>query len=236
MKKFSLVVGCGYTSQRGLCKSKEIVATDFDKAKIKKAKRQDQKADYVVCDALFLPFRSDFFNDIICTEVLEHIMAYEKVIHGIAELKARFIYLRFPTETREKLLIKASKVYREQVWGKIHVRIVKPTKVINILEKYGYEVHRDLSDASSTLVRLFLHSFLEVIKCDYEIPEIGSVSFSQERRLYKFIIYILPKVFGRLGHITYWIYKLFGLETLHDSYLIFAKYHENATSIQKSNK
>jgi len=29
---------------------------------------------------------------------------------------------------------------------------------------------------------------------------------------------------GQLGHITYWIYKLFNLETLHDSCVIFAEY------------
>jgi hypothetical protein len=235
MKKFSLVVGCGYTSQRGLCRSKEIVATDLDKAKIKKAKRQDQKADYVVCDALFLPFKSDFFNDIVCTEVLEHITAYEKVIHDIAELRARFIHLSFPTETREKLLIKASKVYREQVWGKDHVRIVEPTKVIDVLESYGYEVHKDLTHGVSTFVRLFMQPLLEAIKCNYEIPEIGSFHFLQERPLYRFIDRA-ASMLGQIGHVTYWIYKLFGLETLHDSCLIFAKYHEKAASIQKSKK
>jgi len=221
-RKFSLVIGCGYSSQRSLCRSEEIVATDIDTLKINKAKRQDRNADYIVCDALFLPLRSNFFYDIICTEVLEHIATYEKVVYNIVELKAEFIYLRFPTEAREKLLIKASKVYREQVWGKNHVRIVEPVKVIDILEKSGYEAHKDLTHAVSTLVRLLLQSLLEAIKCNYEIPEIGLVNFPEERPLFRVIVR-MSSILGQFGRITHWIYRLFKLQTLHDSYIIFAK-------------
>jgi len=223
MKVFSLVIGCGYTSQRDLCRSKEVIAIDIDATKVKKAKKLDQNTYYIVCDALFLPFRPCFFVDVICTDVLEHIMTYEKVVGNIAELKANLVYLRFPTEAREKLLIKTSRVYREQHWGKIHVSIVQPAKVIEILKNFEYSAHKDFTSATSTLTRLVMQILLEAVKCDYRIPEIGLVSFPEERSLWKLIV-CASRLFGMLGNITFLLYKLSRIETLHDSYIIIGTY------------
>jgi len=178
--------------------------------KVKIARRQDSRAHFIVCDALFLPFRPNSFNDIVCTEVLEHIPSYKKIIHNITKLAPKSIYLSFPTENREILLIKASRVYRERHWGKIHVRIVSTSEVINILKNYGYEVQIKRLQGTSTLHRLLAQSVLERINCDYDIPEIGFVSFRHTRLLYRFIVYVS----GLLASSLYKVYLHHGLSVL----------------------
>jgi ubiquinone/menaquinone biosynthesis C-methylase UbiE len=59
------------------------------------AREKDPYAHYVVGDARALPFRNGFY-DVVCTDVLEHIINYEVVLKEIVSLMPNFIYLRFP--------------------------------------------------------------------------------------------------------------------------------------------
>lgn len=218
----SLVVGCGFSSQRNLCKRQGIVAVDIDKEKIVLAKKADPQTHFVVSDARFLPLTPGFFGDIVCIEVLEHIVNYELALLNIVRLRPREIYLTFPTELKEKLLVKTSKVYREQHWKTVHVAIVQPRKVVSILKKHGYQVKVDVRPGSMALIRATMSTIFDLSNFDYEIPEIGFVSFRQEKLLYR-LIALLSTVFGLiLGRILYVPWKLFKIKTLHDSYIIRA--------------
>lgn len=223
MTDVSLVIACGYTSQRELCKGKEIVAFDIDSKKILSAKKIDQSAHYVVCDALFMPFKNRVFNDIVCTDVLEHIVNYEAVLNSILELKPKFIYLRFPTEAREKLLTRFSRVYKSEHWGKIHVRLVDVRSVVQTLLDHGYIVDIDLTSARSTLQRIFLQKTLEILRIPYKIPDVGLVEFPTENLVYKFIVQA-STIMGTFGIVSRLIWKFFRVQTLHDNYIISAVY------------
>ena len=220
--KFSLVVGCGYTSQRDKCETDKIVATDIDKEKILVAKKKDSQAYFVVCNALFLPFnfKANVFEDVICTDVLEHLKEYGRVVRNLIELNPNKIYLRFPTREREALLAKVSKVYRTQHAGKIHVAIVKLDYVVDTLKNSGYEVRVDVTPATSTFTRCFLHSILEKFKIEYQIPELGLVTFSQ-KKLFLNILIRVSIIFGQLfGYIPYLLWKVLRIRTIHDNYII----------------
>ena len=217
-----MVVGCGFSSQRNLCKSQEIVAVDVDKEKIVYAKRDDPQADFIVSDGRFLPFRSDLFDDVVCIEVLEHIVNYEHALLSIVMLRPREIYLTFPTELKEKILVKTSKVYRKRHWKAVHVAIVQLHKVVSILEEHGYEVKVDVRPGSMTLIRATMSALFDLFKFEYEIPETGFVSFQQEKLLYRVVVFF-STVFGLiLGRLLYIPWKLFRMKTLHDSYIVRA--------------
>jgi len=222
MTGFSLVIGCGYTSQRSLCRANSIVCLDIDIEKIIIARKKDPFAYYIVCDARALPFREGAFYDVVCTDVLEHIINYEVVLKEIVKLKPKFIYLMFPTEAREKLLISCSKIYREEHWGKIHVRIVDVKEVAKFLLEHGYIVNIELTSASSTLQRIFLQKLLETFDVPYKIPEIGLVEF-KATHLLKFLV-LLSMVIAQFGSISYFIWKFLRVQTLHDGYIISAVY------------
>jgi hypothetical protein len=212
---FSLVIGCGYTSQRSSCRCNEVVAIDIDKEKILRAKEGDRDAHYVVCDARSLPLRSGCFEDLVCTDVLEHIADYREVLFNIAELEPRFIYLRYPTETREKLLIKGSRIYREQHWGKIHVTIVKTRRVVDVLERKSYNVEVEFALATSTFTRLILQGILELFGFKYKIPDVGLLSFSEDRSLFRFLVFLSGYLGYLMGHVTRFL--------IHDNVILYAE-------------
>lgn len=220
---FSLVVGCGYTSQRKLCKCGQIIAVDIDLVKILCAKKSDSEAFYFVCDVRFLPFRKGVFNEVICTDILEHIRTYKLVLAHILDLGPNFVYLRFPTETREKLLVKISRVYAEQIWGKIHVGIVDVQQVTTILQNHGYIVEIGLTSASSTLMRILLQKTLEIFHVPYTISDIGLMVIPNEKVLHKLLIYS-SSVISHLGKLSYYFWKLSKIKTLHDNYIIYANH------------
>jgi hypothetical protein len=210
-----LVIGCGYTSQRDKCLTDKVVATDIDRGKISVAKKGDPKAYFVVCDALSLPFKANVFEDVICTDVLEHLREYKKAILEIINLNPNKIYLRFPTKEREALLARVSQVYRTQHLGKIHVTIVDPHWIVEILEKRSYDVKIEVTDASSTLARCFLHSILEKFKIEYQIPEIGFINFFAKKKYYYILIYA-SAFFGKIfGYLPYLLWKVLKIKTVH---------------------
>jgi hypothetical protein len=222
-KKFnSLVVGCGYSSQRIFCQCDSVVCLDIDKRKLHIAKNGDPHAHYIVGDAQLLPFRKECFYDIICTDVLEHILSYDKVLCGIIELSPKVIYLRFPTEIREKLLINISRIYRIKHWHKIHVVIVDRKKVMKLLENFGYKVNLDVTLGSSTLSRIILHSFLEKLRVNYRIPEIGLVELEKKSISYEVLAHICTFLGFIISLFPFMLWKFFKLRTIHDGYIILA--------------
>jgi hypothetical protein len=219
----SLVIGCGYSSQRALCKCDYVVCLDIDKEKLRIAKKRDPCAHYVVGDAQLLPFRSKCVYDAVCTDVLEHILCYEQVVVNIAKLSPKVIYLRFPTETREKLLIKVSRTYREEHLHKVHVVIVRPKKVIELLKRNGYEVNLDLTLGSSTLTRIILHSFFEKLGIKYRIPEIGLIKFEKECISYEAFAYVCSFLGLLISLPLFLLWKFFHIKTIHDGWIILAQ-------------
>ena len=49
----SLIIDCGCTSQRDICRCDRVLVFDIDKERILQARRNDQNAHHAVCDVLF---------------------------------------------------------------------------------------------------------------------------------------------------------------------------------------
>lgn len=74
-----LIVGCGRGEDTEVVTSR-CVATDISNIALKKAARSYPKHLYASADGCLLPFRSDNFKVIICSEVIEHVINPEKMI------------------------------------------------------------------------------------------------------------------------------------------------------------
>lgn len=81
--EWSLDLGCsiGVLTKEIAEKSKKVVAFDINKRAVKVAKEISPKNCFcVIGDATALPFKNNSFNQIVSSEVVEHIMDYKKYI------------------------------------------------------------------------------------------------------------------------------------------------------------
>ena len=69
-----LDLGCGTGLITRHVNCREIIALDINQWAVKKAKSRLEHIKFVVGDAENLPFKSDSFDIIICTDVLEHLL------------------------------------------------------------------------------------------------------------------------------------------------------------------
>jgi len=74
----------------------DCVGVDISCAYIKKAKLRNPSADFVLCDAEFLPFKKGSFDLVLCSEVLEHVPDYSKALKELLDLGNMFVILSFP--------------------------------------------------------------------------------------------------------------------------------------------
>lgn len=225
--KSSLVVGCGKSNQRELCKYDSIVALDMDKTKLKAAKTQSPDAQYIAADARHLPLKKKSnVAHVVCTEVLEHVSNYEKVLDEITNVEPQSILITFPTELKEKILERsAGRTYREQLRSPNyvgHVSRVKLEQVSKIISEQGYEIKVDLSSANILVKYMFLTNLFDLVLCKYEVDDFGSFLYTHPKTIYEKIEQVSNKL-CRLGEMPYILWKLLRIRTVHDSYMLFCE-------------
>ena len=118
-------------SQEDVLKAKENFK-DFDEDSLEKS------CTFGVTDARKLPFRDSSFDYVICSEVLEHIIEFEKVIEEINRiLKPEGVFsASVPKFFPEWICWKLSKAYQEMPGG--HVRIFKYSHFKSSILKRGF--------------------------------------------------------------------------------------------------
>lgn len=80
-----LDIGCatGYIGHKLKTKKNQVVGVDISKAAIKEAKKVLDKGFVVDIENEKLPFKNDYFDLIICSEVIEHIFNIESFLKEI---------------------------------------------------------------------------------------------------------------------------------------------------------
>jgi SAM-dependent methyltransferase len=167
-----LDIGCG--SGRHTCAAygfKNVVAVGADishaelvtaKDRLKLHERLGQNGGGVwvlsMADVKNLPFKDDFFDLVICSEVLEHIAEDERAASEIIRvLKPHHtLVVSVPRYMPERVCWALSPDYARSANG--HVRIYRKNKLIALLENYGAK-HRALHYAHS------LHTPYWWLKC-----------------------------------------------------------------------
>ena len=139
MKKI-LDVGCGtgdllnYLAKKN--KESLLWGVDISDKNIKRANKNkhSKREKFTKLDANTLPFKDNFFDEIYCYEVLEHVKNLDKVLDEIKRVlknKGKFI-LTVPLKESEEILIKYNKDYPKQVG---HERFFSKKDILKVLSK-----------------------------------------------------------------------------------------------------
>src|SRR3989338_7252100 len=76
-----LVIGCGSKDEMGsINKKSNGVGIDISKTAIEKSKKRYPRFEYHIMDAINLKFKSNSFDVVVCSEVIEHIEDDERVL------------------------------------------------------------------------------------------------------------------------------------------------------------
>jgi ubiquinone/menaquinone biosynthesis C-methylase UbiE len=146
MKKI-LDVGCGtgdllnYLAKKN--KESLLWGVDISDKNIKRANKNkhSKREKFTKLDANTLPFKDNFFDEIYCYEVLEHVKNLDKVLDEIKRVlknKGKFI-LTVPLKESEEILIKYNKDYPKQVG---HERFFSKKDILKVLSKKKFKMKK----------------------------------------------------------------------------------------------
>lgn len=125
----------------------KCIGIDMDKASLNKAEEgyeyfksiSNAGAEFFIGSAYSLPFESDSFDLIVCSEVLEHLHEYNdavKEIHRVLKPGGKF-YASVPASWPEKICWYLSKEYQNQPGG--HLRIFNQNDLVDEIEGEGFK-------------------------------------------------------------------------------------------------
>ena len=170
-----LDVGCGegrHSSTACEQNACTVCALDIDRENLAKTnyllrlidREGKMKGNWVLLrgDAMRLPFKDEYFDKVICSEVLEHIHDDGQAIRELRRvLKGNgTLAISVPTFFSESIYWGLSRDYHNQPGG--HVRKYRAKKLISLLYKHGLGVH--------TMRRKHaLHFFYWLLRCLFGI-------------------------------------------------------------------
>ncbi|MBU0597192.1 class I SAM-dependent methyltransferase [Patescibacteria group bacterium] len=138
--KYSIVdIGCG-TGNNLLPYSKKynIIGIDIDPTNIEICKKILPEGTWIVSDVTKIDL-SEFKNikKIICTEVLEHVEGWQKVIENLSKVTSGAeLYLTVPYEKSEQKLLSLRKNYWEEIG---HKHLFNGGEIANELRKNNWK-------------------------------------------------------------------------------------------------
>ena len=210
MKKI-LDVGCGagnllnYLAKRN--KKSLLWGVDIGKEIIERANKNKfcTREKFIFGDGKKLDFEDDFFDEVYCYEVLEHVENLDEVLSEIKRVlkKDGKLKITVPLEESEKILIKYNKDYPKQVG---HRRFFSREKIEKILKTKKFKIKSHTT--CNSIEHLFwknvfkkggkiINQLGEVDKRPKRIMRISSLALSRElsynkdqtkNKTYKFIM------------------------------------------------
>jgi len=150
-----LDVGCGNGSLlEPFCNSQECYGVDVSEAQLKKAQTRGIKTFRLDLERERLPFANDFFDLVICSETIEHLLDADNLlqeIHRAVRLGGTFI-LTFPNVNQPiswlmQILFDLPPRYSAR-YKSPHVRDYTLRIIKNVLVNFGFEI----SDVTGTYI------------------------------------------------------------------------------------
>jgi ubiquinone/menaquinone biosynthesis C-methylase UbiE len=210
MKKV-LDVGCGtgnllnYLAKRK--KQSLFWGVDVEKEIIERAEKNkfSNRETFKVTDAKKLPFEDNFFDEVYCHEVLEHVGDLDETLNEIKRIlksKGKF-RITVPIKESEMILIKYNKEYPAQVG---HRRFFSKEKIQRVLREKGFKIK--FYETSNSIEHIFwknifkrggkiINQLGEVDKRPSKIMRVSSLALSRDifynkdqtkNKYYKFIM------------------------------------------------
>ena len=152
-----LDIGCGsgrHTCAAYQCRSVTTIGVDLNIDDLREARSRLQLHDRLGehgggtwalsrADVLSLPFKDDYFDLVICSEVLEHILPHRKAIREIVRVlqPGRNLVVSVPRYWPERICWLLSSDYASGNGG--HVRIFRKKQLISDLSSAGLRMSAD---------------------------------------------------------------------------------------------
>ena len=146
-----LDIGCGsgrHTCGAYQCREVSVIGSDLNCEDLKKARERllfhDQVGEHgggtwalSAADITCLPFKSNSFDLVICSEVMEHIHDQHDAVHEMVRVlkTGSDLVVSVPRFWPERLFWALSKDYSNSNQG--HIRIYKSAELTRLLESYG---------------------------------------------------------------------------------------------------
>jgi ubiquinone/menaquinone biosynthesis C-methylase UbiE len=145
-----LDIGCGsgrHTCGAARFKQVTVIGVDINPGEVNEAKKRlefqektglsDGCWNVLVADINRLPFDDNFFDLVICTEVLEHISDQKSAVHEVVRVlkPGMDAAVSVPRYWPEQICWRLSEEYRSAENG--HIRIYKKAELVKLLEQAG---------------------------------------------------------------------------------------------------
>jgi len=144
-----LDVGCGNGSLlQPFCTSQECYGVDISEIQLKKAQMKGIRTCHIDLESERLPFANDFFDLVICSETIEHLLDPDNLlqeIHRTVRLGGTFI-LTFPNVNQPiswlmQILFDLPSRYSAR-YKSPHVRDYTLRIIKNVLVNFGFEISK----------------------------------------------------------------------------------------------
>ncbi len=124
--------------------SKKIYGVDISHSAIEYARKKIPNGHFEVADAASLPYKNNFFEAVICLEVLEHVdnptMAVSEIYRVLK--KNGYAVILVPTDNRLFKLVWSLWTMYYPVWKHAHVQSFQKNNLENLAKKTGLKVDK----------------------------------------------------------------------------------------------
>lgn len=144
-----LEVGCGggfYSLATAKSGCQEIILTDVQQVCVRAAKlnifeHTGSKADGIICDALYLPFRDESFDLVLCSDVIEHLDEDQAFLKQISRVLKKGGLSVVATQSQNSINYFLEATMQRKVlkrrewmgWDPTHQRFYTPKSLSNVL-------------------------------------------------------------------------------------------------------
>lgn len=198
-----LNLGCGKGQNiPSLLSRGDLYCVDMDENFISLAREKFPLCNFLVARAEDLKFEDNFFDDVYCYDVLEHVDDLDLVLNKIHRmLKDKcLLYVEVPYDLSERMLVKVRKTYFEEIG---HKRIFE----LNKIESYFKNFKLEKITKERGIVNLYLWSLFKLnIGLADQMSGVSKKDRLVERILFLFTIWFDKNLFNTfLKFIPIWI-------------------------------
>ena len=122
--------------------TKKIYGIDISYSAIEYAKKKIPDGHFKVADAVNLPFKNNFFDTVLCLEVLEHVDDPSKVVDEIYRVlkKDGYVIILVPTDNRLFKIVWFLWTFYYPVWKHAHVQSFTGKTLERVIKESGLEI------------------------------------------------------------------------------------------------
>ena len=164
----------------------DCIGVDISSTYIKKAKLRNPGAEFVLCDAEFLPFRKRALDIVLCSEVLEHIPEYSRALKELLDVSNRFVILSFPGHSFLYRILSKFSLLRRAIDSSFACNIGHLSEVTINFVRSSVEIHKmwkRLDIKQSGVLPIQIYSFIRSIRI-IDIIDDAICNFLTRRGIY----------------------------------------------------